>query len=85
MQPTAGRLLTPREASALSGLSVKTLANLRCQGGGAPYYRIGGGKFVRYDQHELASWMRSRRFTSTSQESAAPDAAALFPRGKARS
>lgn len=66
----AGRLLTPKQVSEISGLSVKTLANLRCLGGGAPYFRIGGGKFVRYDENELATWMRSRRFTSTSQESA---------------
>jgi len=70
LSPPAGRLLTPKQVSEISGLSVKTLANLRCLGGGAPYFRIGGGKFVRYDENELATWMRSRRFTSTSQESA---------------
>lgn len=70
MEPASGRLLTPKEASAASGLSVKTLANVRCTGGGPPYYRIGGGKFVRYDENELAAWVRSRRYTSTSQECA---------------
>lgn len=72
MEPQrSGRLLTPEQAAEATGLSAKTLANLRCRGGGAPFYRVGGGRFIRYDEHELSAWVRSRRCTSTSQESAA--------------
>ncbi len=64
----AGRLLTPKEAAGVTGLSVKTLAQYRCFGGGPAFYKL--SRFVRYDENELATWIRSRRFTSTSQESA---------------
>lgn len=64
-----GRLLTAREASELTGLSEHTLANMRCSGRSIPYFKV--GRYVRYDEHEVRSWMRSRRYTSTSQEVAA--------------
>jgi len=62
-------LLTVKQAAVFVGLSVPTLNRMRVQGGGAPYYKLGAQ--VRYDRAELEVWMRSRRYTSTSQETAA--------------
>lgn len=64
----AGRLLTPSEAAAFTGLSGQSLANMRSSGRGPAYFKV--GRYVRYDEHDLAAWMRSRRYTSTSQASA---------------
>lgn len=63
-----GRLLTPNEAAVRLGFHVASLANLRSSGRGPAYFKV--GRYVRYDESDLAEWMRSRRFTSTSQESA---------------
>lgn len=65
----AGELLTPEQAAEVLGFSAGTLGNMRTRGDGPPYFKL--GKFVRYDSNDLAAWMRSRRYTSTSQESAA--------------
>lgn len=62
-------LLTVKQAATFVGLSVPTLNRMRVHGGGAPYYKLGSQ--VRYDRGELETWMRSRRFTSTSEETAA--------------
>lgn len=62
-------LLSVKQAATFVGLSVPTLNRMRVQGSGAPYYKLGGQ--VRYDPAELEKWMRSRRFTSTSEEAAA--------------
>lgn len=62
----AGQLLTPAEAALRTGISKKTLANYRSRGGGPAYFKV--GPFIRYDEGDLNAWMRSRRYTSTSQE-----------------
>ncbi|WP_155986381.1 helix-turn-helix domain-containing protein [Novosphingobium resinovorum] len=64
--PRAGKLLTPSEASEHTGLGIQTLANMRNTGRGPAFFKI--SRFVRYDENDLDEWMRSRRFTSTSQE-----------------
>jgi len=61
-----GRLLTPQEAATFTGLKDQTLANMRHTGRGPVYFKV--GRYVRYDERDLAAWMRRRRFTSTSQE-----------------
>jgi hypothetical protein len=61
----ASSLLKPDAAATIIGVSPKTLANLRCSGKGPAFYKVGGR--VRYDTAELESWMRSRRYTSTSE------------------
>lgn len=68
-EPQAGKLLTPLEAAAFTGLSDQSLANMRSTGRGPAYFKV--GRYVRYDEHDLSAWMRSRRYTSTSQEAAA--------------
>lgn len=64
----ARKLLTATEAAAYVDLSVQCLANYRCSGVGPAYYKI--GHYCRYDEGDLDAWMRSRRYTSTSQETA---------------
>lgn len=64
-----GELLAPKQTAARTHLSTATLAKMRCYGNGPPYFKV--GKFVRYDSNDVDAWMRSRRYTSTSQESAA--------------
>lgn len=58
------RMLTTREAAAYTGLARQTLAKLRCQGGGARFYRVGGLRAVRYRQADLDDWLGSS-FAST--------------------
>jgi len=67
----SGEFCTPQQAGERLELSVATLAKMRCYGNGPPYFKV--GKFVRYDSNDLDAWMRfrRRRYTSTSQESAA--------------
>lgn len=70
LNSTASELLTPEKASRFTGLSQQTLANMRCTGRGPAFHKI-GAKYVRYDTVDLDQWMRSRRFHSTSEASAA--------------
>lgn len=67
---THGEMLTTAQASKLTGLVETTLANMRCTGKGPPFYKMGGGKYVRYDSNELMAWMRSKRCASTSEAGA---------------
>ena len=66
---TGGELLSVEPFSKVVGLSVSALNKMRGAGNGPPYYKV--GKYVRYDVDEGRAWMRSRRFRSTSEESAA--------------
>ena len=65
-----GEMLTTAQVSKLTGLVESTLCNMRSTGKGPPFYKMGGGKYVRYDYNELLAWMRSKRCVSTSQASA---------------
>lgn len=64
-----GELLTPAQASRVTGIAEGTLANYRTTGRGPAFHKI--ARYVRYDSTDLDQWMRSRRYTSTSQASAA--------------
>jgi predicted DNA-binding transcriptional regulator AlpA len=57
-------LLSTNEAARLLGCSAGWLANLRSQGGGPTYIRVGGRK-IAYDPADLRSWLDARRRTST--------------------
>ena len=65
----SGELLTPEQVAKWTGLTRGTLANLRVRGSGPAYFKV--ARFVRYDSNDVDAWLRSRRYTSTSQESAA--------------
>lgn len=51
------KAVTPKEAAEIYGLSVGTLANLRCKGAGAKYYRAGSRKIL-YFINDLEEWLR---------------------------
>lgn len=56
--------LTPDEAAAFLGRSVKTLANYRSRGGGPPYFKRGR---IYYREDDLTAWLNAAQKTSTSQ------------------
>ena len=51
------RLLTEKEASRITGLSVAWFQRKRWAGGGPPYVKL--GRAVRYRESELWSWIES--------------------------
>jgi len=60
--------LSPKDAARFLGLSVKTLANLRCSGGGPRFQKNGGLRgAVRYPLSELMCWREARLYGSTSE------------------
>lgn len=65
MIPALAFLRTP-DAAVRVGLTPATLEKLRVVGGGPPFYRV-GPKRVLYDPADLDSWVRSKKFASTSQ------------------
>ena len=68
------RLLRPRDAATMLGLSESTLAKLRLSGGGPEYLKL--GRCIRYARKSLDSWIQARTRRSTSDTGAARDAAA---------
>jgi predicted DNA-binding transcriptional regulator AlpA len=60
-----GRLLTTTETAKLLRLSPSWLAKARMRGDGPPYVKL--GRSVRYDEGDVAQWMKSRVRLSTSQ------------------
>jgi predicted DNA-binding transcriptional regulator AlpA len=59
------RLLRPKEAAKLLGVSVSWLAKARMRGDGPPYCKIAG---VRYPESGLMQFVKSRRRSSTSEK-----------------
>ncbi len=54
--------LTPKEASAYTGISIPKLAKLRIEGRGCPYIRLGESKtkaVIRYRRTDLDHWLAS--------------------------
>lgn len=61
---TAAELLTPEQAAAVLGLSVKTLATWRSTGRHAlPFIRCGAR--IRYQRADLDAWLAGRLHTGT--------------------
>jgi predicted DNA-binding transcriptional regulator AlpA len=58
-------LLDPKAAAEYLGLSVLTLADLRCKGGSPIFCRA--GRLIRYRKSSLDSWVDSRSYSSTSE------------------
>jgi predicted DNA-binding transcriptional regulator AlpA len=64
MPGPGARWLRARDAAAVLGVAVGTLADWRCEGKGPPFKRL--GRAVVYDLAELNAWMEQRpSFTST--------------------
>jgi predicted DNA-binding transcriptional regulator AlpA len=57
---------TTTEASAYTGLALKTLEGYRTRGGGPLFVRY-GRKAVRYRRSDLDNWMNERTLASTSE------------------
>lgn len=58
-------LLNETQAAEYLGLSVRTLQAWRVRGGQVAYARL--GRCIRYRLEDLDDWIKSNRFTSTSQ------------------
>jgi hypothetical protein len=65
-------MLDVRAAARLIGLSVATLAKMRCLGGGPPFVKA--GRRVLYRRGDLLQWLRERRVRNTTE------AAHILPR-----
>ena len=61
-------LLTQKSAAKLLGISVRTLERHRLAGTGPRYARL--GRLIRYQECDLAEWVRASLRTSTSQPEA---------------
>ena len=62
------RWLATKAAARHLGLHADTLRRLRREGGGPRYVRVPGTTAIRYDLHELDSWMQERSYASTAEE-----------------
>lgn len=56
-QKSAKRYYTPREAAGIFGYAEGTLANMRSQRVGCPYYKK--NRKVLYDASQFEAWVRS--------------------------
>jgi len=64
---TASPLLTVPEAAEYLRVSTKTLARLRCEGGGPKFVGGGRGSRVTYRRTDLDAWINSRVRSTTSE------------------
>jgi predicted DNA-binding transcriptional regulator AlpA len=60
----ARALLRAPELAELLGLTMSTLAKLRCSGKGPPFYKL-TNQTVGYRQDEVMEWLSKRRRVST--------------------
>lgn len=58
-------LLSEKQVSTWSGISVKTLQGMRIRGHGIPFIKI--GRLVRYDPEQIHAFMEKQTKISTSQ------------------
>ncbi len=63
------RYLTERDASAMLGLSRRSLQRLRVSGGGPAFVRLSPRR-IAYDAQSVAAWTEERTFASTAAEMA---------------
>jgi predicted DNA-binding transcriptional regulator AlpA len=57
-------ILSPRQASQFTGLSVATLQRQRSSGGGIPFIKLGSRR-VAYRHSDVMRWLESRLVCST--------------------
>jgi len=57
--------LNVQAAARLIGLSVATLAKMRCAGGGPPFLKL--GRRVLYDRADIKAWLDARRVRNTTE------------------
>lgn len=56
------KFITPKEFSQLSGIDIKVIAAMRCNGGGPIYIKFGFA--VRYRLSDVQAWLEKRRSDS---------------------
>lgn len=64
---TVSKLLNQKQVAEIIGLSEAWLERKRWEGGGIPYRKL--GRCVRYDEHDVMSWIEAhdkRQSTSVS-------------------
>ena len=62
---TPDGLMDPRSTAAFLGLSVLTLADMRCKGTGPRFTKA--GRLVRYRLSDVQAWLNGRTFENTSE------------------
>jgi predicted DNA-binding transcriptional regulator AlpA len=58
-------MLDVQAAARLIGLSVATLAKMRCMGGGPPFVKA--GRRVLYRRADIKAWLDARRVNNTTE------------------
>jgi predicted DNA-binding transcriptional regulator AlpA len=58
-------ILDVQAAARLVGLSVATLAKMRCMGGGPPFLKL--GRRVLYRRADIKAWLDARRVRNTTE------------------
>jgi hypothetical protein len=61
----SGKLIRDVDVAEARNIPVQTLRNLRHEGGGPVYYKIGAA--VRYTLEDVDDWLSSTRVSSTSE------------------
>jgi len=73
----ASPMLRPRDAAEYIGLSVASLARMRCDGSGPVFVALYSAG-IGYDRADLDAWLASRpRFKSTTERTVAHTAAVV--------
>jgi hypothetical protein len=70
-KPSQERYVSDRELQELTPYKRSMWQQMRCKGGGPPYYKTRGGKII-YKLSEVFAWIESERLESTSQEARRP-------------
>ena len=65
-KPDVEETLLPEEMAAILRVKEQTLAKMRMQGRGPPFFR--DGRIIRYTRQGAAQYMADRTLTSTSEE-----------------
>jgi predicted DNA-binding transcriptional regulator AlpA len=64
-------LLTPKQLSEITGISIQRLATMRMDGTGCPFIRL-GSRAIRYERTAVEAWIKANTYTSTDEYSDQP-------------
>ena len=64
-------LLTPKQLSEITGISIQRLATMRMDGTGCPFIRL-GSRAIRYERTAVETWIKENTYTSTDEYSDQP-------------
>ena len=59
-------LLTPKQLSEITGISIQRLATMRMDGTGCPFIRL-GSRAIRYERTAVEEWIKANTYTSTGE------------------